>query len=81
MGADTVTTVRVEGSGTVHHAGTSIDRTGAPLPHPACNTGIAGWDPGRLRPSKAPVNCLRCIRLAKKGQRPAHVGPAALTLF
>lgn len=78
MKAEAVVAVRVDGSRTVHMAGTSVDRTGAPLPHPACNTGIAGWDPSRLRASQAPVNCLRCIRLAKRRQMPVLL---AATLF
>ncbi|MFI7451391.1 hypothetical protein ACIBQX_28110 [Nonomuraea sp. NPDC049714] len=65
--------VRVEGSRTVHLAGTSVDRYDEELPAPACHTGIAGWDPRRLRSSDAPVNCRRCLRLISRRQLPARV--------
>ncbi|MFI7467441.1 hypothetical protein [Nonomuraea sp. NPDC049646] len=65
--------LRVEGSRTVHLAGTSVDRYDVELPAPACHTGIAGWDPRRLRPSEAPVNCRRCLRIIARSQLPVLV--------
>ncbi|WP_219505337.1 hypothetical protein [Nonomuraea ceibae] len=65
--------VRVEGSRTVHLAGTSVDRYDEELPAPACRTGIAGWDPRRLRVSLAPVTCRRCLGLVQRRQMPVPV--------
>ncbi|MEO3889103.1 hypothetical protein [Nonomuraea sp. B5E05] len=65
---DPARAVRVEGSRTVHLAGTGVDRHDEELPAPACHTGIAGWDPRRLRSSQAPVTCRRCLRLIQRLQ-------------
>ena len=49
-------TARV-GDSDVVHAVTMDEQN---LPRPACNTGIGGWDPRRLRPMLAAVTCERC---------------------
>lgn len=56
--------VRLGTGGRVHRPSTATDHRGDLLPAPACNTGIAGWDARRLRFTEAPVDCLRCLRMA-----------------
>lgn len=64
--------LRLEGSSTVHLAGTSSDHRGENLPAPACHVGVGGWDPRRLKQTVAPVTCLRCRRLLANRQQPVE---------
>ncbi len=64
-------------TGTVHHLSES-SWFGHRLPAPACQTGLAGWDPNRLEPTWAPVSCARCQATYGTG---TTVLPGQLPLF
>jgi hypothetical protein len=36
---------------------------GEQAPELACRTGVAGWDPDALAPTRAAVTCARCLRI------------------
>ena len=44
-------------------------------PELLCHIGVSGWDPDVLRPTLAPVTCVRCLRILG-----ASVAPAATQL-
>jgi hypothetical protein len=33
------------------------------VPELACHTGVAGWDPSALEPTREDVTCARCVRI------------------
>ncbi|MBP2703540.1 hypothetical protein JOL79_06970 [Microbispora sp. RL4-1S] len=72
--------IHVDGSGVVHLAGSSTDHHGEVLPSPGCNTGLAGWDPRRLRFTDAPINCRKCQRLIAARQLAVPVEQIALPI-
>lgn len=59
----------------VHAVAMSRWMAGVELPAPACHVGVAGWAIEDLRPTKAAVTCLRCLRAAPEGRAAAAVKP------
>ncbi|MGW4243355.1 hypothetical protein [Nocardia sp. NPDC004722] len=47
---------------TVHAVGLGEWVEGEEVPELLCHTGIAGWSPAVLEPTRAEVTCARCLR-------------------
>lgn len=47
---------------TVHAVDTERWVGGELVPQPLCHTGVYGWSPDALRPTRKPVSCQRCRR-------------------
>ncbi|MFE3029244.1 hypothetical protein [Nocardia tengchongensis] len=47
---------------TVHAVSLGQWVEGEEVPELLCHTGIAGWDPTALEPTRADVTCARCLR-------------------
>lgn len=48
-------------------------------PELICHTGVAGWSPDALHPTREAVTCARCLRIL--GMRPPAAGAVQLLLF
>ncbi|MFJ1455248.1 hypothetical protein [Nocardia wallacei] len=48
-------------------------------PELICHTGVAGWSPDALHPTRAAVTCGRCLRIL--GDHAPEAGAAQLPLF
>lgn len=48
-------------------------------PELTCRTGVAGWSPDALRPTRAEVTCARCLRIL--GAPASAAGAGQLLLF
>ncbi|WP_194814183.1 hypothetical protein [Nocardia sp. XZ_19_385] len=44
---------------------------GQEAPELLCRTGVAGWSPAALAPTRAEVTCARCLRKVGGGSAPA----------
>ncbi|MCX4099238.1 hypothetical protein [Nocardia sp. alder85J] len=49
------------------------------VPELICHTGVAGWSPDALHPTRAEVTCARCLRVL--GVETTAGGPGQLPLF
>jgi hypothetical protein len=49
------------------------------VPELTCRTGVAGWSPDALRPTRAELTCARCLRIL--GVRTPATGVGQLLLF
>ncbi|MEV6073388.1 hypothetical protein AB0L82_43160 [Nocardia sp. NPDC052001] len=47
---------------TVHAVGLGQWVEGEEVPELLCHTGVAGWSPTALAPTRAAVTCVRCLR-------------------
>ncbi|QIS10444.1 hypothetical protein [Nocardia arthritidis] len=47
---------------TVHAVGFTEWVGGEVVPELLCHTGVAGWSPAALEPTRADVTCARCLR-------------------
>ncbi|MGW5380744.1 hypothetical protein ACWESM_35400 [Nocardia sp. NPDC003999] len=48
---------------------------GEEVPELLCHTGVAGWSPTALAPTRAEVTCARCLRKLGGSAFPAHQLP------
>jgi hypothetical protein len=54
---------RVRSGRTVHAVQLGQWVGGEEVPDLACHTGIGGFDPAALEPTREPVTCARCLRI------------------
>lgn len=48
---------------------------GEQVPELLCHTGVAGWSPDALEPTRAEITCARCLRRLGDTRAPAHQLP------
>jgi hypothetical protein len=63
---------------TVHAVGLGHWVGGEEVPELVCRTGVAGWSPDALVPTRATVTCARCLRKLGPGH---EAGSRQLSLF